>query len=331
MPHILTFGELLLRLSPPGNERLLQSARFDVSVGGCEANVAAGLAQFDVPVQYLTRLPDNAIADGALRALRAEGVGTKHVIRGGDRMGLYFLELGADVRGLRTVYDRAFSAFAGITPEQAPFDRALDGASWLHTSGIVAALGDSAYQTLEAGIVQARAAGVRTSIDCNFRPSLWQGKNPQSLMLPLMPHVDLLIGNPGAFHEMLGEPTSGSMPEPPEALRHTAERLHRRFGMERIAITQREVRDASTHAWRAWLWQAADGVLLEGGWYVVRVVDRVGGGDAFAAGLLAALYRDVPAADAIRFATAAGAHKLTVPGDFPRTTWEEIEGMQRGR
>lgn len=327
MTHVLAFGELLLRLSPPGDERLLQSSQFQVSAGGCEANVAVGLAQYGVPVEYLTRLPNNAIADAALRTLQAEGVGTRHVMRGGERMGLYYLERGAELRALRSVYDRAHSAFTGITPEQTPFDAALAGASWIHTSGIVAALGDSALATLQVALQKARGAGVRTSFDCNFRPALWQGRNPQSLIVPLMSQVDLLIGNPGAFHEMLGETTAGTMPEPPESLRDTAERLHRRFGIERIAITQRDVRDASTHAWRAWLWQAGDSTLHDGGQFVVRVVDRVGGGDAFASGLLASLHRNSAPADAIRFATAAGAHKLTVPGDFPRTSWNEVEAL----
>lgn len=327
MSHILTFGELLLRISPVGDERFLQSSVMQVLTGGCEANVASGLAQFGVPVEYLTRLPDHAVAHAALRALRADGVSTRHVVHGGERMGLYYLERGAALRPLRSVYDRAHSAFTEIRSTDLPIAEALTGAAWLHTSGIVAALGESALQTLTDLLTQARARGVRTSFDCNYRPALWRNRNPQHSLLPLMPFVDLLIGNPGAFAEMLGEPTEGALPEPPDALRDTAVRLHRRFGIPRVAITQRDVRDSSVHAWRAWLWDSTDGVLHDGGSYVVSVVDRVGGGDAFAAGLLAALYRERPMADAIRFATAAGAHKLTVPGDFPRATWEEIAAL----
>ena len=325
--HVVTFGELLMRLSPAGDERLLQSSVLHTCFGGAEANVAVGLAQFGVPVEYVTRVPDNPVADAALRALHAEGVQTHGVIRGGSRLGLYFLERGAGMRALRSVYDRADSAFAQLSPDEFDFDRVLRGASWLHLSGIVCALGERPALAAARVVDTARALGVKVSLDLNYRPALWTGRDPRPLLEPLASRVDLLIGNPGAFDIMLGERTRGAMPEPPDALAETAQRLRQRFGCERVAITQREVLSANDHGWQAWLWHAHDARLHHGGRYAVRVIDRVGGGDAFVAGLLAMLRDDAEASHAVRFATAAGAHKLTVPGDFPRTTRDEIMRM----
>jgi 2-dehydro-3-deoxygluconokinase len=321
---VVTFGELLMRLSPPGDERLLQSSTLTATFGGCEANVAVGLAQFGVPSRYVTCVPNSPIGEAAVVALRGQGVDVSQMLRSERRLGLYFLERGADLRALRTVYDRAHSGFAAITAEGVDAEAWLSRAAWLHSSGIVAALGEGPHGALNALLRVARARGVRTSVDCNYRPALWQGRDPRPLMTPLMSSVDLLIGNPEAFRVMLGVETCGTMPEPPDALLETARALHARWGISHVAITQRAVHDASTHGWRAWLWSAGDDRLHDGGRYTVRVVDRVGGGDAFAAGLLTMLRDDVPPGDAIRFATAAGAHKLTVPGDWPRTTRAEI-------
>ena len=325
--HIVTFGELLMRLAPSGDERLLQSALLHTSFGGAEANVAVGVAQFGVPVEYVTRVPANPIADAALRAMRADGVGTRGVVRGGDRLGLYFLERGADLRPLRSVYDRAGSAFATLDPNGFDFASVLHGASWLHLTGIVAALGAGPAVAATRIMEVARSLGVKVSFDLNYRPALWSGRDPRPLIEPLAARADLLIGNPGAMSVMLGETTRGTIPEPPDALLETAIRVGHRFGCGRVAITQRDVLSASTHGWQAWLWEAAHDVLHHGGRYEVRLVDRVGGGDAFVAGLLASLHENADAARAVRFATAAGAHKLTVPGDFPRTTREEIARM----
>jgi 2-dehydro-3-deoxygluconokinase len=324
---VLTFGELLMRLSPPGDERLLQSASLSATFGGCEANVAVGLAQFGVPSRYVSCVPRHALGDAACRALQAEDVDVRSMLRRDERLGLYFLERGAGLRALRTVYDRAHSGFSHLTAADVRADEWLADASWMHSSGIVAALGDGPRQALHELLLEARTRGIRTSLDCNYRPALWQGRDPQPVVTPIAGAVDLLIGNPEAFRVMLGIETRGTMPEPPDALLETARALHVRWGMSHVAITQRDVKDASTHGWRAWLWQASDDRLRDGGSYIVRVVDRVGGGDAFAAGLLAMLRDGVEGTEAIRFATAAGAHKLTVPGDWPRTTRAEIAAL----
>ena len=330
--RVVTFGEVLLRLSPPHpHERLFQSPTLRTWFGGSEANVAAGLAQLGTAVDHVTRVPAHAVGDAALAALRAEGVSVRHVARGGTRLGAYFVESGADVRPLRTVYDRAGSGFAELEPGHLDWDTALAGASWFHVSGIVPALGDGPARTLTAALDAARAHGVPVSVDLNWRPALWQGRDPRPLIEPLASAARLLIANPGAIEIMLGERTEGTAPEPPDALRDTAARLCARFGCAEIALTQRDVRSAHAHAWTAHLYDGATGALASAPWYDVQVVDRVGGGDSFVAALLHARFAGRAPADAVRFAAAASALKLTIPGDFNRVTVDEIDRLVASR
>jgi 2-dehydro-3-deoxygluconokinase len=323
--RVVTFGEVLLRLSPPGQERLFQSPALRPYFGGSEANVAASLAHFGARVEHVTRVPANAVGEAALAALRAEGVGVRAVARGGSRLGIYFVESGADVRPLRVVYDRAHSAFAEMEPDDVHWDGVMRGAEWFHVSGISPALGEGPLRATHAALDAARAAGVPVSLDLNYRPALWQGRDPRPILQPIARRAQLLIANPGAIQVMLGINTEGTPPERPAALRETARRVHETFGCARVAITQRETLSASEHGWQAHVWEAEDGSLASSARYQVRVVDRVGGGDSFVAGLLHALLEGRPAADAVRFATAASALKLTIPGDFNRVTADEVE------
>jgi 2-dehydro-3-deoxygluconokinase len=318
--RVVTFGELMLRLSPPGEERLFQSPQLRADFGGCEANVAVGLAHLGVHAEYITRLPDTPIGHAALHALEAEGVGTGGIVLGGERMGIYFVEPGADMRTSRVVYDRAGSAFAGIAPGMVDWARALAGASWLHGSGITPALGEGPRMALAAAIEAARASGARISLDLNYRPALWQGRDPRPVIAPLVQGTDLLIGNRDAVRAMLG------VEAPDDSL---APRLAERFGCRRVALTRREVLAANEHGWSAALYDAASRAAWSSRRYQVRVVDRVGGGDSFAAGLIAALAADQEPADAVQFAAAAGALKLTVSGDWNRATREEIDQLVR--
>ncbi len=328
---VVTFGEVLLRLSPPGMERLFQSPELRTWWGGAEANVAAGLTNLGIPAQHVTVLPDNAIGDAALGAMRSEGVDTRHVMRRGARMGLYFLEGGAELRPLRVVYDRAHSAFAELEPGSFDWPAILRDARWLHLSGVSAALGDRVVACLERAMEAAKALGVPVSLDLNYRPALWKDRDPRPIMQRLAARASLLIANPGAIDVMLGVVTEGAIPEPPSALRTTAEHLHGTYGFPRIAITQRDVVSASTHGWQAHLWDAATGAMHFGGHYTVHLVDRVGGGDAFVAGLLHQLLSDVPPEPAVRFATAAGALKLTIPGDVNRIRAVDVEQLLSSR
>lgn len=324
---IVTFGEVLLRLSPPDHERLFQSPSLRTYWGGAEANVAAGLAHLGTTAQHVTLVPEGAVGDAAVRALRAEGVDTRHVLRGGQRMGLYFLEGGADLRPLRVIYDRAHSAFSQLEPAMFDWTAILDGARWLHVCGISPALGDGPLRCLSQAIEVAAALKVPVSLDLNYRPALWVGRDPRPIMQPLAARANLLIGNPAAIDLMLNITTAGALPEPPDALRETAEAVHARFGCARVAVTQREVLSASVHGWQAHLWDAATSGMHFGGRYVVQLVDRVGGGDAFVAGLLHRLLADASLDDAVRFATAASALKLTIPGDINRVRVTDVEQL----
>jgi 2-dehydro-3-deoxygluconokinase len=318
--RVVTFGELMLRLSPPGQERLFQSPALRADFGGCEANVAVGLAHLGVHAEYVTRLPDSAIGHAALSALEAEGVGTGGIVLGGERMGIYFVEPGADMQTSRVVYDRAGSAFAGIVPGMLDWPRMLAGARWLHGSGITPALGEGPRAALAAAIEAARASGACISLDLNYRPALWRGRDPRPVIAPLVQGVDLLIGNRDAVRAMLG------VEAPDDAL---APHLAERFGCRRVALTRREVVSASEHGWSAALYDAASQRAWSSRRYQMRVVDRVGAGDSFAAGLIAALAADRELADAVQFAAAAGALKLTVAGDWNRATLEEIDQLVR--
>jgi len=275
-----------------------------------------------VRAEYVTRLPDNAIGHAALHALQAEGVGTGSIALGGasERMGIYFVEPGADIRASRVVYDRAGSAFAAITPQTVDWAKAVRGAAWFHGSGITPALGEGPRASLTAAITAARAGGVRISLDLNYRPALWQGREPRAVIEPLVKGADLLIGNRDAVRVMLG------IEAPDDSL---AQRLAERYGCRHVALTRREVLSASEHGWSAALYDTSSGGVWPSRRYQVRVVDRVGGGDSFAAGLIAALAAERDPADAVQFAAAAGALKLTIPGDWNRATPQEIEQLVR--
>ena len=315
---VVTFGELLLRLSPPGEERLLQSPVLHTCFGGAEANVAVALRHLGVPSSYITRLPESPLGDAALDALRREAVSVDRVLRGGSRLGLYFVEPGADLRAMRVVYDRVGSAFSQITPADVDWPAALAGARWLHGTGITPALGDGPAATLSAGFAVARERGVTVSLDLNYREALWRGRDPRPILEPLARRADVLIGNREAVRVMLGVETDG------DAL---APALADRFACRAVAITEREILGPREHAWSAVLYDSQARTVVRSHRHVVRVVDRVGGGDSFTAGLIAALLAEQSPQDAVEFAAAAGALKLRQAGDFCRSSAAEVSRL----
>jgi 2-dehydro-3-deoxygluconokinase len=318
--RVVAFGELLLRLSPPGEQRLFESPELHTFFGGAEANVAVALSHLGLEADYVTRLPEGPLGDAALDALRHEGVGTASIVRGGTRLGLYFVEPGADLRTMRVVYDRAGSAIAQIDPSEIDWARVLAGAAWFHSTGITPALGDGPAAALARAIACARTAHVPFSLDLNYREALWRGRDPRGLVEPLARQADVLIGNREAVRALLGVEATGDALGP---------LLAERYGSRVVAITQREILGAREHAWSATLYDAATRVLARSRRHVVRVVDRVGGGDSFAAGLIAALLGEQPPPAALEFAVAAGALKLAVPGDFGRATAADIQQVVR--
>ncbi len=330
----VTFGELLVRLSAPGHERLLQSTTLHTSFGGGETNVAASLATFGLDSHFVTRLPTNAIGDAAIRALRAEGVDVSSIRRGGERLGLYFVETGASQRPSCVIYDRGHSAFSELSPDDVPWPDVLRDASWFHTTGITPAIGASLVECTRAALEAARRGGARVSFDVNYRSKLWTEDEARRVMLPLLRHVHVLIANEGHLTQVLGLAPRGkaetSSPRDLGRLRDAAARVVSEHGVEHVAITLRESLSASENAWSALLYDGATGTMYRGPRYVVQLVDRIGGGDAFAAGLVFALLDGKSPDDALRFAIAAGALKLTIVGDFNRVTVEEIERLAAG-
>jgi 2-dehydro-3-deoxygluconokinase len=329
---VVTFGELMLRLGPPGFERLLQSPMLCATFGGGEANVAVSLAQLGLASRYVTRLPSNAIGDAAIRALRAEGVSTELIARGGSRMGVYFTETGASQRASTVLYDRANSAISEIPPDAVDWDRAMHGAAWFHVTGITPALGGKATAATMDAVAAARRAGARISVDLNYRKKLWSQSQAQKVMRPLMRDVDVVIANEEDLQCVLGidvegaDVTSGLLDV--QAYRRAAERVTQELGPTVVAITLRESLSASDNGWSAVLWDGQ--TLHQSQHYVVRLVDRIGGGDSFAAGLIFGIVSGRPYDAALRFAVAASALKQTIPGDFNRVSLAEVDALAGG-
>jgi 2-dehydro-3-deoxygluconokinase len=334
MVKTVCFGEIMLRLSPSGFERLFQSPVLNATFGGGEANVAVSLAQFGFDSAYVTSLPANPIGDAALRTLRAEGVNVEHIVRGGSRLGIYFAETGASQRPSTVIYDRAHAAISELQPGSVPWHDVFDGARWFHWTGITPALSKSAAECTREAVDAARRAGARVSVDLNFRSKLWSSRDAQSTMRPLVGGADLLVANEEDLQAVLGieiagsDVTTGSLAV--DAYREAAERVARQHGLARIAVTLRESLSASDNAWSAVLFNAATGAFHHSQRYVVRLVDRIGGGDSFAAGLIFALLSGRDDETSLRFAVAASALKQTIPGDFNHVSVAEVERLVAG-
>jgi 2-dehydro-3-deoxygluconokinase len=330
----VTFGELLLRLSPPGYERFMQTHTLNASFGGAEANVAVSLAQFGLDSHFVSRVPRNAIGEAGVRALRAEGVDVDSVQRGGERLGIYFAERGAGQRPSLVVYDRAHSALSELDPERVPWTDTLRGASWFHTTGITPALGRRLADCTKTALATARKSGIKVSFDINYRHKLWTEEEASRVLRPLMQHVDVLIANEQHLSTILGvqaeRPRESTVHSPVEVLRDAAERVVSEYGIGQVAITLRESLSASENGWSALLYDAKTGSLHRGPRYVVTLIDRIGGGDAFAAGLVFCLLDGRSHEEALRFAIAAGALKQTIIGDFTHVSVEEVERLAAG-
>lgn len=333
-PTVVTFGEIMLRLSPPGFERLLQSPVLSATFGGGEANVAMSLAHFGLESLYVTRVPSHAIGDAVVRSLRAEGVRTDAILRGGERLGLYFAETGASQRASTVIYDRAHSSMADLRPGMIDWPRVLDGASWFHLTGITPALGAGVAAASSDAVRSARRAGATVSIDLNYRRTLWTEAEARTTMGALVRGVDLLIASEEDLQSALGlevpdvDVAAGQVSA--GAYRDVARRVSDQFGVRRVAVTLRESISASDNGWSAVLWDAADGSFVRSQRYDVRVVDRIGGGDSFAAGLVYGLLTGRPADASLRFAVAASALKHTIPGDVNRVTVAEVDRLAAG-
>jgi len=343
MKTIVTFGEIMLRLSPPGFQRFVQARSFDVVYGGGEANVAASLANYGLPVEYVTRLPANEIGDACLNYLRGYGIGTRHIVRGGDRLGVYFLEMGSAQRGSKVIYDRAGSALATVQPGMVDWKAAFADADWFHWTGITPAISEGAAQVCLEAVQTAKEMGLTVSCDLNYRRKLWGwGKTADQVMPDLVSLCDVAVGNEEDADKVFGikapeADVIGGKVEA-EAYVYVCNELVKRFpNLQTVAITLRGSLSASHNTWSAVLWARPEhGPANQGEIYtaprydIIPIVDRVGGGDSFCAGLIYGLrtYPDVQ--QALNFAVAASCLKHTVPGDFNLVSVAEVEKLMGG-
>ena len=334
-PLIATFGEVMLRLSPPGFERILQTPQFVATFGGGEANVAVSIAQFGAAARYITVLPQaNPLADAFIGELRRFNVDASQIVRGPGRMGVYFVEAGANQRPSRVLYDRAYSAIAEAKPGSIDWNAALTDVSWFHITGITPAISASAAELATESLRKARELGIQTSCDLNFRKNLWKwGKQACEVMPQLLRLTDVCIANEEDCQKALSihvdiEVESGQLER--EKYSELSERVLATYpNLKMIAITLRESKSASHNGWSACLHDGKD-FRLSRQYDITHIVDRVGGGDSFAAGLIYGLTHLGSTAEALEFGIAASALKHSIPGDFNRFSAEEVEALIKG-
>lgn len=327
---VVTFGEIMLRLSTPGYERFVQTKQFDVNYGGGEANVAVSLANFGLDSAYVTRLPKNNLGDAAVNELRRYGVNTESIVRGGERLGIYFLETGASQRPSKVLYDRSHAAIADVAPGMIDWAKVLEGAKWFHVTGITPALSATAAQATVEAVTAARSKGLTVSCDLNYRKKLWTREQAEKTMTQVMQNVDVAIANEEdaemVFGIKAGETDVHAGKLDVAKYQSVAEQLMKKFPLlKKVAITLRESLSASDNNWSAVLWDGAK--FYQSRKYAIRVVDRVGGGDAFGAGLIYGLVSGKPAQDSLEFAVAASCLKHTIPGDFSHCSVAEVESL----
>lgn len=333
---VVTFGEIMIRLSPPGYLRLNQARSLDVVYGGGEANVAVSLANYGIPVDYVTRLPKNEIGEACMRSLREAGVGVDQIVWGGERLGIYFMEMGAAMRGSKVIYDRAHSSLATIAPGMVDWRRVFAEAGWFHWTGITPAISQGAADACLEAIQVAKEMGLTVSCDLNYRNKLWKwGKKASEVMPELVQHCDVAIGNEEDAAQVFGihapetDVTSGVVDA--AKYRTVCEQLVQRFpSLKTVAITLRGSLSASHNTWSAALWD--QGTYLTGPTFdITFIVDRVGAGDSFMGGLIYGLltYGDDKQA-ALNFAVAASALKHTILGDVNQASLAEVEKLMGG-
>jgi len=331
---VVTFGEIMLRLSTPGVTRFVQSQNFDAIYGGGEANVAISLSNYGLDSFYVTKLPKHEIGQAAVNYLRRFGVKDDFIVRGGDRVGIYFLEIGASQRASKVIYDRANSAVSQMKKEEIDWNKVFKDASWFHWTGITPALGKSAQEVLLVACETAKKLGVTISCDLNFRAKMWTEAEAQSVMKPLMKYVDVCIANEEDSEKSLGlkaEKTNieeGKLDEGSYSI--VAKKLKETFGFKTVAITLRESISASRNGWSAILLDDNDCKSpYRSKRYEIEIVDRVGAGDSFAGGLIYSLLTKTNSKEALEFAVAASCLKHSIPGDFNLVTVDEVEKLMK--
>jgi 2-dehydro-3-deoxygluconokinase len=332
--QVVTFGEIMLRLATPGFTRFVQTNTFEATYGGGEANVAVALAGYGLESYFVTRLPKHEIGEAALQAVQRYGVRTDYIVRGGDRVGIYFLETGASQRASKVIYDRADSSVSEMDSSMVDWDAIFAGKKWFHWTGITPALGDKPRAALLDACKAARKAGVTISCDLNFRAKLWTEKQAQAVMNPLMEYVDVCIANEEDAEKSLGFKAGTTDVEGAHldeaGYKTLARELKKQYGFKTVAITLRESFSATRNGWSAMLHDDKDCAdPVRSTRYDITIVDRVGGGDSFASGLIYGLLSRDNTRDALEFAVAASCLKHTIPGDFNLVRADEVEKLMK--
>lgn len=335
MARIVTMGEIMLRLSTPNNEKFIQADEFDINYGGGEANVAVSLANYGHDAEFVSALPKNPIGDAAIATLRKYNVGTKHISRSGERVGIYFLETGSAMRASNVVYDRAHSSISTAKADEFDFDAIFKDADWFHFTGITPAVSDSAAKLTEVALKAAKKAGVTVSVDLNFRKKLWSSEKAKRIMTNLMQYVDVCIGNEEDAEKVLGfKPGNTDVTAGELELNGYVDIFNQmcdQFKFKYVISSLRESFSASNNDWSACIMDGATREFYHSKKYhVTPIVDRVGGGDSFAAGLICGLCDKKDFKSALEFAVAASALKHTIPGDFNLVTREDVESLAGG-
>ena len=335
MAKIITMGEIMLRLSTPNNEKFIQSDEFDVCYGGGEANVAVSLANYGHDAAFVTKVPANPIGDCAVAALRKLNVDTSYIARGGERLGIYFLESGSAMRASNVVYDRAHSSISTASAEDFDFDAIFEGADWFHFTGITPAVSDAAAELTEAALKAAKAHGVKVSVDLNFRKKLWSSEKAQRIMTNLMQYVDICIGNEEDAEKVLGfkpgntDVTSGDLEL--AGYKDIFEQMVEKFNFEYVISSLRVSHSASDNGWSACIYSRDTKEFYHSREYRIHpIVDRVGGGDSFAGGTICGFLDGMDFKSALEFGVAASALKHTIPGDFNLVSRADVENLAGG-
>lgn len=332
MAKAVCFGEIMLRLSPPGYLRFTQANSFDVTYGGGEANVSVSLANYSIDAAFVTKVPDNPVGQSVVNELRRYGVDTTYIVKGGERLGIYYLEKGASQRPSKVVYDRKYSSISQSIAGDFDWEKIFEGAEWFHFTGITPALGDNIAEVTLDACKTAKAKGLTVSCDLNFRKNLWTSVKAGQVMSGLMQYVDVCIANEEDAEKVFGikaensDITGGKINI--QGYEDVAKQLVDRFGFKKVAITLRGSISASDNNWAAMLYDG-NGFFLSKS-YPIHIVDRVGGGDSFAGGLIYAMMNGYGSKDIIEFAAAASCLKHSIEGDFNQVTVSEVRALMGG-
>ncbi|MBR3580734.1 MAG: sugar kinase [Lachnospiraceae bacterium] len=332
MKRVITFGEIMLRLAPEGYYRFVQAEKYGATFGGGEANVAISLANFGVDAVFVSKVPKHEIGQACVNSLRRFGVDTDEILRGGDRLGIYYLEKGASQRPSKVIYDRAGSAISQATKDEFDWDDILEGADWFHFTGITPALGDNVAEICLEAVKAARAKGITVSCDLNYRNKLWSKEKAGQVMGELCKYVDVCIANEQDADDVFGikarntDVTSGKVDH--EGYKDVALQLAQKFGFKKVAITLRGSISANDNDWAGMLYDGSDFYFSRT--YPVHIVDRVGGGDSFGGGLIYACLNDYSGQDTINFAVAASCLKHSIEGDYNMVTVDEVKKLAGG-